>query len=273
MKKTKSLLTILLILCVAAVVTVTFTACDGKVVDNDGNVEYEIYHDLNYKLIEGTDEYECIGTDKNNLSHIDIASEYNGKKVTSIASGAFEKRSEITRVTIPESITKIGSDAFDWCSGITEISLGNVQVGDGAFGNCTRLKNIVITADTKIGADAFFNTAYYNDSDNWTGEALYLGYAVEENTFRVLLNVDTAVKGDFEIAENTTSIAGEAFDGCYKLTGVSIPTSVKYVGDYAFVGSTNIAEIKFGGSEIEWESVVKGENWNLGVDAEVTFAA
>lgn len=277
MKKTKSLLVILLVACMAVAMTVMFTACDGPVKDNDGNVEYEIYGNLNYKLIEGTDEYACTGTDKNNLTAIKIASEYNGKKVTAIASDAFANHPEITGVAIPESIKVIGDNAFNWCSGITEISLGNVSVGDGAFKNCTRLGKIGITAETKIGADAFYHTAYYDNKDNWESGALYLAYTEGEGesvkTCSILLNVNSDTKGTFNVKEGATAIAGEAFDGCYKLTAVTLPASVKAIGEYAFVGCSNIASIEYKGTAEKWASVAKGDNWNVGVTVEPTFAA
>ncbi len=280
MKKAKISVVIIALVCIAAM-AVMFTACDGDIKDDQGNTEYTVFGNLNYKLIDGTQEYACIGTDKHNIAHIQIAEEVGGKKVTQIADGAFNGHSEIKTLTLPSSVVKIGEGAFGWCSGITALSLGKVEVSDRAFANCTRLAEITVSEDTMLGADAFVGTAYYTTAANWKGGALYVNCKSEQSdkdkkdenenvpANRILVGVSTDAKGEFSVADNTVAIAAEAFDGCYKLTGVKIPASVKSIGAYAFAGCTN-AELIYKGSAEEWNSVEKGENWALGADSEVT---
>ena len=50
--------------------------------------------------------------------------EINGKKVNTIASGAFRDHTELTSVTIPDSVTDIGDYAFEYCRSLTELTLG-----------------------------------------------------------------------------------------------------------------------------------------------------
>ncbi len=75
---------------------------------------------LQYTLkSDGTYSVAAIGfcTD----TEIYIPKEHNGKPVTSINSRAFYDCDDIILVTIPESITTIGSDAFNGCSYLTDI--------------------------------------------------------------------------------------------------------------------------------------------------------
>ena len=119
----------------------------------------------------------------------------------------------LTNVTIPNSVTTIGDDAFCGCEGLTNITIPKsvTSIGAGAFAGCTGLTNITIPYSvTSIGAGAFVGC---------TG----------------LTNVT--------IPNSVTSIAVQAFEGCIGLTNVTIPNSVTSIGVLAFnrcEGLTNI---------------------------------
>ena len=50
----------------------------------------------------------------------------------------YSYRQSITSVTIGNSVTSIGGDAFAGCSGLTSVTIGNsvTSIGHGAFYNC-----------------------------------------------------------------------------------------------------------------------------------------
>ena len=56
---------------------------------------------------------------------ITIPSEIDGKSVTSIGKWAFEYCSGLTSITIPDSVTSIGNEAFDGCTGLTSINVAS----------------------------------------------------------------------------------------------------------------------------------------------------
>ena len=78
--------------------------------------------------------------------------------VTSIGVGAFDYCTGLTSVTIPNSVTRIGDYAFRKCSGLTSVTIGNsvTSIGDGAFDGCTGLTSVTIgNSVTSIGSSAF----------------------------------------------------------------------------------------------------------------------
>ena len=78
--------------------------------------------------------------------------------VTSIGVNAFEGCSGLTKLTLPNSVTSIGERAFSFCSGLTELTLPSsvASIGDVAFWGCTSLTELTLpNSVTSIGDGAF----------------------------------------------------------------------------------------------------------------------
>ncbi len=100
---------------------------------------------------------------------------YSGKtySVTSIGDNAFDNCSGLTSVTIPNSVTSIGEYAFLGCSGLTSVTIPNsvTSIGQGAFFACSGLTSVTIpNSVTSIGDVAFCHcnhlTDFYSNFDN-----------------------------------------------------------------------------------------------------------
>lgn len=65
--------------------------------------------------------------------------------VTTIASHAFEWSTNLTSVTIPNSVNGIGAEAFKYCTALSSVTIPNsvTEIGDFAFVGCNNLKTII----------------------------------------------------------------------------------------------------------------------------------
>ena len=79
-----------------------------------------------------------------NLSSVTIPD-----SVTFIDEGAFMSCSKLSSITIPDAVTAIGPAAFAGCSGIKTITIPDKveEIGCGAFMNCTGLQSITFDGD------------------------------------------------------------------------------------------------------------------------------
>ena len=99
---------------------------------------------------------------------------------------AFSGNKQITSVTIPDSVKKIGAEAFLDCSSIKSVTIpsGVQEIEPLAFANCTSLTEITIPSSVKtIGYGAFngctsLKTVNYEGSHNdWMKHKLWIGFS------------------------------------------------------------------------------------------------
>ena len=132
--------------------------------------------------------------------------------VTDIGSYAFSGFSGLTNVTTPESVTTIDPFAFLGCSGLTSISIPNSvrSIGGYAFYNC---KNLVGAMTIPDGVTRIEDFTFYNCSGLTS----------------------------MTIPNTVTSIGASVFRGCKGFTGImTIPPSVTSIGTAAFYGCSNL---------------------------------
>lgn len=182
------------------------------------------YYGFTYIKYEGShiaiSDYN--GADKN----MNIPAEINGLPVTEIIEKAFEDNDYVTSVTIPESVVKIGADAFSDCS-----ALGSVTVKGASL--------------KTVGDHAFFNTPYLTGNTEEfliIGDGILIDYSGSSDSASVPEGVKM-ISGAFEneasltqitLPESLTSIGGYSFNGCLNLKSVNIPSSVTEIGQWAF---------------------------------------
>ncbi len=156
-----------------------------------------------------------------------------------IGEEAFSNCESLESVKIGDGVTSIWPGAFSCLESLeyVEIGKGKVDIGENAFSGCASLVSIKIP-DTSINIykSSFENTGYYNNKSNWKNDALYIG--------KNLIAVDRDIDDSFKIAKGTTNIAGYAFNGCEKLTSITIPDTVTNIGEYAFSWDSNLAFVK-----------------------------
>jgi len=227
-------------------VTVTRAGFSGSVTSAPRFIELVLVETpgLSYTLIENGTAYSVsVGTAT--ASNVVIPSVYNGLPVTSIRDNAFNNRTSLTSITIPNSVTSIGGWAFGR-SGLTSVTIPNsvTSIGDGAFAFCTDLTSIIIpNSVTSIGHAPFRGSTGLTsinvdlNNPNYTSQdgILY------NKTKTQLINYPSA-SGNITIPNSVTSIGQWAFVGCTGLTSITIPNSVTSIV-WSFAGCTGLTSI------------------------------
>ena len=102
---------------------------------------------------DGTLEVSLSG----NNTEVTVPKKHKGIKVTSIGKSAF-RMSDVTKVTLPDTIEKIDSHAFAFATSLKEINIpeGVTEIGNNAFMGCMSLENIALPENVEtIGMYAF----------------------------------------------------------------------------------------------------------------------
>ena len=165
---------------------------------------------------------------KGTETDIVIAKVYNGYPVTSIGERAFDYCSSLRSVVIGDSVTSIGNSAFSYCYSLTSLVIGDsvTSIGDFAFCYCESLTSVVIgDSVTSIGRSAFSGC-----------ESL------------------TSVV----IPDSVTNIGFGAFAWCDSLTSVVIGDSVTSIGKEAFYSCYSLTSVYYKGTATDWNKISIG---------------
>ena len=169
-----------------------------------------------------------------NATALYIPGEIDGHEVVAIGDRAFENRTDLRTVMIPDSVTRINIGAFSGCINLANITLSKKieKIGENAFYNCDSLQSVEIP---KCLNDVY---ARYDSID------------IPNGVFNECSNLKTII---FE--EGSTVIADALFRGCDGLESVTIPNTVTQIYGYAFADCKNLKNINISDSV-----TVLGEN-------------
>lgn len=218
--------------------------------------------------------------------------------VTKIAGGlwegAFKECTSLVSVSIPASVTEIGSKAFNGCTALSEIhylgtmeqwktvkidsgwhftipateiacadgaiELEDLVIEDGILKECRESVTELTIPEgvTKVDSEAFKSFPLLT-SVTIPSSVTVIGC----EAFRSCRSLESVT-----IAEGVTEIWDEAFRGCRALESITIPASVTSISDGAFRDCENLDEINFGGTKEQWAAIEKGEKWHEDIPAE-----
>ena len=193
---------------------------------------------------------------------IDIPGVVGGATVTGIDAQAFKNAVGLTRITLPDTLTRISSASFSG-SGLTNVTIppGVTTIGSRAFGSCASLRAIAVDPA---------NTAYAS-----------LDGVLFDKALNTLLQCPGGKTGSCVIPATVTNIASGALSPCLLLASIevdplnpvysslegvlldqpqqtllqypqgkpgsySVPASVTNIADYAFASSTALTGLTIG---------------------------
>ncbi len=156
-----------------------------------------------------------------------------------IADCAFRQRA-LTSVVIPSGVSSIGFCCFEGCQQLTKVVIPDSvnYILAYAFKNCTALKSIDLGENIyKLDFEVFFNTPVYNTAlSNTTDKVVYID--------NYLIYADRGISTGYSVKKGTIGIADRAFCDCIKLTSLTLPDTLKYIGTVAFSDCRLLKEIK-----------------------------
>lgn len=190
----------------------------------DAGEDFE-FEGIKYTVIDRT-AHTC--KTKAGKSDIDPGNSYAGDLVipqvvsdgvddhTVIAIGEYgfsECSKNLKSVSLPESVTSIGHDAFSWCTSLKTVYLPQslFVIEDKVFNYCNNLTSINLPETlTSIGNEAFYYCSKLSS-----------------------ISLPNSVK----------NIGAEAFYGCSELTSVIIPSSVTSIAEGAFGNCSSLSSM------------------------------
>ena len=152
--------------------------------------------------------------------------------ITKIPAQAFAKSKIKGSLTIPNSVTTIGEEAFSNCTelkGSLTLSNSLKTIGNKAFYMCNRLNGSLTIPNTvtTIGISAFEKCTGFNGS-------LTIPHSVTTIGKSAFCNCQ-GFKGDLTIPSSITTIEDNTFSSCFGFNGnLTIPNSVTTIGNSAF---------------------------------------
>ena len=201
----------------------------GTIINGGSNwqIEFALKHfEVYVPETDFTFENGVITSYTGNEAVVTIPHSINQQIVTKIGDNVFAGNTTITEVIIPSTVEVIGNKTFSGCTNLTSVSSNVTEIGDYAFENCEKLKDIELPKTLSyLGTGAFAGCAQLR---------------------KILL------------ADRITEIKNDTFSGCSSLTELNISDSVTSIGRNAFSGCK--VNIYFDGTMEEWDVLTENAN-------------
>lgn len=186
----------------------------------DGNTEYTLVR-IGYMAFYGT-----------NVSSVSIP-----ESVTTIEERAFYNCKTLESVNIPKGLKEIGSHTFYGCGNLRDISLPEnlVEIGHYAFQGCSSITSVTIPETvTNIGINAFYGCVSLTSVNIPSGIT-----ELRAGTFQGCSSLSGIL-----LPESLEYIGRNEFRGCTSLKSITIPANVRQIATNAFNGCNNLRSVR-----------------------------
>lgn len=178
---------------------------------------------------------------KESVKDLKIPSEIDSLPVTKIGMYVGEF-TDITSLSIPETVTEIGPYAFSYCKQLKSLTLPDSMehVAFQAFEQCTSLSEINFPDHlVKTGAFTFDGTPWLEAQRKKDPLVIINGALVDGRS----------CKGDVVVPSSVKYVADGAFEKNKEVTSVVIPASVKEINASTFWYCDNLVSAELNGAE------------------------
>jgi hypothetical protein len=168
---------------------------------------------------------------------VQIPSTIEGLPVKEIAKGAFNGAdvANITSVTLPQGLVKIGEQAFIYQVKLVSVVIPNsvTEIGNEAFRQCYALKSVDIPDSVTVLGKIVF---YQSGIERFTlGKGITV---IPENLF-----YGCKLQSAVVIPEGVTEIGDMAFGGNYNFTSLTLPSTIKKIASGAFLSCRSLTTV------------------------------
>lgn len=178
------------------------------------------------------------GINDTTVTSINVPAEIDGVAVTGISSALFARCADLEEITLPDTITYIGTDAFkntayyndatNWENDVLYVGKYLIEGNDSMSGDYT------VKANTKLIAESAFDECTGLENVTIPGTVTTIqNYAFEGCTGLESIALSNGVK----------TIGEKAFNGCSSLKSIELPSSITAVAGTAFAACSNIESI------------------------------
>ena len=206
--------------------------------------------------------------------------------VTYIGTGAFAECNKMTQIDIADSVVAVGKEAFDGCDDLQY----NIYKDGCYVGNAQNPYLVLTCVEEEYGSELTVhkNTKAIVESAFSKCYSLEAIWVEAGNTYfcsddrgvlfnkdkTVLIAAPSQISGSYKVPEGVQTIAAYAFYSCDQLVDLSIPLSVKTIGDWAFRNAEGLWYVYYDGTEADSEKidVGTGNDWLFdGVEWHYTY--
>ena len=202
-----------------------------------------------------------------NATALYIPDEIDGHEVVAIGDSAFENRTDLRTVMIPDSVTEIEAYSFNNCTNLSNVTLSKSlkYMGGRAFGSCEKITQIEIPKSLDncgnsgyasyhgpFGACSGLKKITFEEGATEVSNGLFRGCTgleeinipdgvtkIESSSFEDCINLVSV-----NISDSVIKIENEAFAGCEKIESINIPDSVTEIGESTFANCSKLSNVK-----------------------------
>ena len=180
--------------------------------------------------------------------------------IKSVEHGVFKWCKDLKSVNLGREVAVIGNDAFHGCTSLEHIKFPKSvnRIGDNAFDGCEKLQNVILPNEKiSLGTCAFGKEVGFTFVAEDGNEYHCCIEHIKTNRSKVSISGESIVVGDAHVPEQVgydgksypvTTIEQSAFSGFDKLISITLPDSIEYIGDTAFLDCKNLESVELGQS-------------------------